>query len=88
MGSQQMLAAQRVALYRRVEAMNDPEIFSLIEESHRREMNEECALEVHREWAADARLLVPPKPDDRCDCDVCAISRALRVLSDPLKKDS
>jgi len=78
MTAQQELARRHVALWNRVSQGDDAELFAVVEEWGLLKMNAEMTLEVHSEWGALARKLTPAAGSDAgCDCNVCAISRAL-----------
>jgi hypothetical protein len=63
---------------KRIEELNDPDILLLQDEYDFMWMTYEGSREIHREWGVQARKIAPKSGrESGCDCDVCAISRAL-----------
>jgi hypothetical protein len=70
-------AKRHIEISKKIEEIGDPLLVGLQEERDFLFMSYEEGKEVRAEWAAQARQYAPKDESSGCDCDVCAIGRAL-----------
>ncbi len=92
--AQRALAERKVALRQRIDELGDPDMLELMEQHDFLWMSHEGTREIHAEWADLARKISQAEACGdgcakcACDCDICAISRALTVSISAVSESS